>query len=469
MNAILANRGELVSLAPHGRQRWNLQTLWVIAAAVAFGAWPIPGIVVAFLAAVTLGALRSPIAALGVALGTAALIGTGLTLQWGNLGVRLVDVAALIASGSAAARCLWSTGRTRIAVRYLAVLVPLAILFVVGLTLNPWDFVRADLYLGLFFLSGWLMGEVSRELGARDDHLLTMLTVLVALTALKALVVSASALALDGPASALQAWSFDAGGGKRTILVGGDTFIVLGPALVLGAYGLRGRRGAIAIAISLLCLAAWATTQTRTNLVGLLLGAAVGGFAAEVSVRRRAGKRLRSIVPSMACFAVCGMIAGVLLADTSGSLFFWRFNDMVVDPTGALLPSYEFRSAEAAAALGSVSGMAILIGRGLGAAYFLPVGITMETVWSHDILVWLFLKCGVLGCASFVAVCAFLLPAAARRVWRGDGRGSEPALGSMLLVLILISFTINRIASVEGMLLFSLIATRLAPPRRQVR
>ena len=73
------------------------------------------------------------------------------------------------------------------------------------------------------------------------------------------------------------------------------------------------------------------------------------------------------------------------------------------------------------------------------------------TVWSHNVVVWLLLKIGVIGLAGFLLLFVALAPGVVRGGLDATGAGAATAL----LVLLAVSQAINRVASPEGMFLLA--------------
>ena len=236
---------------------------------------------------------RSPLASYFAVAFSLGLVGSQLSVSVLGLQIRVADVVGAVAVSAVLARRYVTRLRPgsparRVVAWTCAAVFTAALLG--GLTANPWSQVRADLYVAAFFVVGWLVTTEVAESATMRHRFVAIMMVMLCAVAAKELVLASLHIPLAGPGSLLQAWSFPSSGGWRTILVGGDTFLVIGPGFLAGAMGRERQNWPALLAVSGLCLVAILQTGTRTALAGSALGLCVGMIVARTGGRRRAAR-----------------------------------------------------------------------------------------------------------------------------------------------------------------------------------
>jgi O-Antigen ligase len=301
------------------------------------------------------------------------------------------------------------------------------------------SFLRSDLRLIALGTLSWVTVTRCRRGGPRV--ILWSLVVVGFLAAAKASAIHISGVYAIGSYDRLQASDLYSGGNLRTILIGGDTLLILAPAIaVLLAADRQGRwLRAVLMLCLLACMWALGLSATRTSaLVALglvLVSVAATGLLGRPRLSRRAlagGVALALLV-----------IAVALIGGTASRL------------THADAPhvGLNFRTDEVKSFL-HASAETKYLGQGLGGR-FASKDVNGKPViagWAHELPVWIALKTGIFG-----LVCASLaLVVIGRRAVDALRGGAEPlpVLAGVAIVigLVLMSVTLDRVALVEGML-----------------
>jgi hypothetical protein len=414
-------------------------------------------------------------------LGEIALVGTeanGLlaagTAPLGSL--RMVDATAMAALLALAARGLWRIRErggsvpatlAHIARRGPPVLVSRApgaalllgaVFVAVGLWAingSPMDgIVRSDLRVLGLGVATWTLAVTCRNWPPRDFAL--ALASLGVLVAIKATAIYLSDLYVIGNYDRLQASLVGGDLRRRIILIGGDTLLILAPAMALLALTTQPRRVRLWLGV---CLAAALLglfiSSTRTGfIVAVALLAATGGGEL---IRRSGSLSARRVLAA-------GAVLAALLA--TGSLASGRFDRLTT--ADAPHTGFNFRVDEARTFI-HLSPLDVALGQGLGGRFMSRDTFHEPTItgWSHVLPVWIGLKLGFVG----IIAAAFALVLLGRRalalVGAGGQAGRDAALGCVLVAgLVLMSLGIGRAALPEGAALLGFgIALLPARPR----
>lgn len=456
----LHQRDALPNVRSHGRSLLVLGALLALVVGLA----PLQGSL--FLGAMLLlvAAVAYPIVPLAALLATAGVVGTGFAVEMGGAHLRVLDAVAFIGLAATLLRHLpahRSPTELRTGLRLLAVIVLLGFIGVFG---NSFDSVRADLFVLSYFPTAWMLaGEVATSPRWRPQ-LPTILTSVIAVTAVKAILLAAAPQSLSGPSSPWQAWSFPTSTGWRVILVGGDTFLLLGPALAVSL--LASRRAALRATLVVgLALAALAFSQTRTSvLIAILgIGPSLSFWWFNREVRQRAQRAIRLALLVLPLLVLVVAVRPDPVHDlTSRALI--RFDLRATGPLGSVHHALEQRQSETDAAAATLRDAHVFTGRGLGASYVSPLSQSPST-WTHNIIVWIMLKVGLIG----LIASAWLGVRYLRRTWRVRRLPQYSDAFELLpipLLLLLVSFTINRIISPEGMILLAIAIAWSSIPTR---
>lgn len=443
-------------------------------AAALVAAWPVfvfTGAQAAYLVA-TLGAClaavglirrRTPLA-VGFLVGLLALVGSDVNGQLGKgtppLGsLRILDLALAAAALTAA----WvDRGELRrLSVRSrpggLAILGGLAVVYVTlrwATAGHPVDsFLRTDLRL---LVVAALTSFVARRCRSGPGQAIGWSLVVVgALAAAKAVAVHVSGLFAIGSNDRVQATSTYAGDHVRTILVGGgDTLLILVPALAIllaAQPGRVARRAFLAVA-GFGCLAALGLSGTRTSLLvsfGLAVVAAGCTFASR-----------RSAIPRRSLLTAAAIGVAALAVATLGQAP-QRLLQKDAPHTGL-----DFRRDEVKTFFKLPAGDQLL-GRGLASRLRTAdtQGNPVLSGWTHELPFWIALKAGVIG-VLLAALAYGLIVRRGIAALRGPGDRTVVLAGQLLILgLVVMSMTINRLGLVEGAMLLP-IAVLLAgaPP-----
>jgi hypothetical protein len=267
--------------------------------------------------------------------------------------------------------------------------------------------------------------------------------------ALKAFAIWASTLYVIGANDRLQASLIATPSeARRVILIGGDTFLILVPAIVLLALGhVRDRWLRLALVVSALAaLGGLLISATRTGLL-IAIGLIVCVAAAYLVGRRRMGASRVTLAVAIACVAVVGVAAW-----KTG--FVDRLNVSKDSPHAGI----NFRTDEIRSFF-HLPAKNVLLGQGFAGRFPTLSALDQPTIsgWSHVLPVWIGLKVGLLGLA---AACAALLLVArrARRLLRlGGPPAREATLGVVITAgMLIMSLTIDRAALPEGVPLLAL-------------
>lgn len=287
-----------------------------------------------------------------------------------------------------------------------------------------------------------------RGVRGRLRPLLDGIVVIGFLAALKAAAIHLSGAIAIGEYDRLQTTSFISAGRLRTILIGGDTLLILVPAtaLLLACAGsTRTKQAALAVA-GAASLGALSVSDSRTTVlvaIGLtVLTALAWGWMQHI----RPGPRT-----VLAVVAAGTLVLGVVLASGVGN----RLTHADAPHVGLNFREDEIRSFLRLPAENK------LLGQGLGGAFFSKDvnGHPVLAGWAHELPVWLALKDGVFGLLAAAGALAVIL---GRAVRRRDVHNAEEVLAGCAYVfaLVLMSMTIDRVALVEGLVAL-ILAVRL--------
>jgi hypothetical protein len=443
--------------------RWETLVAGGGAAAV-IGAWPVfvfTGNQIAYLvatagaclAAAALALAQTPVT-VGFVVAMFALMGPDVNGQLGEghalLGsVRIFDAA--VAAAAAAAAAAWQLLRSR--PRAIGRPGGLAVLSIVavGYAAVRWameghrvdSYLRTDLRLVALAALTWFVASRCRR-----GHLQTIawsLVIVGVLAAAKALAIHATGTIAIGSYDRLDASSQYALGQLRTILVGGDTLLILVPATaVLLAHASRtvAARTSLAAA-ALICIAGLSVSGTRTS---VLVAFGLAGLAVlAVFISRRAELTRRTA------------LAGVLVAALAAGLATVGGAPARILQGDAPNSGLNFRKQEVDNFL-RLPATSKYLRQGFGGRYLGmgADGAPAITGWAHELPVWLALKDGIFG-LMFAVVAIVLI---ARRVTRVLRSGRDPLnalVGAALITgLLVMSLTIDRLALIEGAVLLAI-------------
>jgi O-antigen ligase len=410
-----------------------------------------------------LGALLDARFALGLVVLSMTVLGSELRVY----SVRLIDLFIAIGLLGLLFRLSVPDGRIRTP-QFGVAQVP-ALLLMGSLTVavlgavardTPGYYLSPDLHavlmpVGIFFL---VRAVLALKEGAA--WVLGLLLVAIVGASLKAIFLSVLGGGIaEGPESLWQAYVFtESFGTKRVILVGADTLIALGPAVIVAARNtdlLRNKRWIAALAVTGLAVAAGGT---RTNIAVGIVGVALA-LGIELMARpshRRA--MLRALAGVLAGAAV--LLAAVTLVPAGGQPIAdgvtVRFTNNVLDES-----SQRFRENEQERVLEAVEGHT-LFGLGAGGTYFTQTSpYTWEqTLWAHNGFLWVYLKAGAVGFAAFALGLVLL--------FYGLWRRRLETLPRVALVLVLgmtaLSVTTNRLTDIGGSVILAIAFAVLSSP-----
>jgi hypothetical protein len=291
---------------------------------------------------------------------------------------------------------------------------------------------------GTFCLTAYCTAGRARDLAIAVCALAPLLTA-------KALAIYVSGLTVIGNYDRLQA-SQSGGDPVRVILIGGDTILVLVPALAMLTWRAAPRLGRIVLAVSgLAAVGGLVVSGTRTS---LLVAAGLFCLATAVGWRRPAGYRI-----VLAAVVALGLLVALLVAVGVGQ----RFVTPDAPHVGLNFREDEVRS------FFELPDRQLVIGQGLGGRFTAkdPGGQLVVTAWMHELPLWVVLKIGFIG-AAFVGLLGaiWLRGLVVRRRSATAERRLEAATGlAMAFGIIVMSFTINRAALPEGAVLLTMALT----------
>jgi hypothetical protein len=327
----------------------------------------------------------------------------------------------------------------------------LAVWFVHGHPMDP--LTKADVRVVGLGAAMWVIARTCTSQPFED--LSSAIAALGPLIAAKAVAIYLSGLWVIGSNDRLQASAEYAGGHTRIILVGGDTILILIPAIaVLGLARARSARGRW-----------WLWFCALSGFVGLVISGTRSGLIVAVLMLAFVGvlqwhglraPKWRAVAASIA--AVLLVVAGLIASGTMT-----RF--VTPDPphVGVNFRADEVRS------LFRLPTKDIVFGQGMGGRFVGKDvnGMRVITGWSHAFPAWIVLKIGILGLVV-VSLAAFL-PIWRRLayVWRVRPQQADVTLGCVLLFGVLtMSLSLGRAALAEGSILLGLAVALLERPGR---
>jgi hypothetical protein len=410
-------------------------------------------IIAACCAAAALARTRSSLM-VGFLAGVMVLIGPEVNGQLGNghapLGsLRVLDAATAAAAIALFVLVLWPSRRAILARWRRPGALALVSATALGYASLRWameghrvdSFLRTDLRLIVLAILFWFIVSNCRRGGARA--ILWCLVGVGLLAALKAAAIHYSGLYAIGADDRLQATNYYVSGRTRTILIGGDTLLILVPAvIVLLAVAERSSRtrGALA-AVGIVCLWALGLSATRTSVL-VALGLMLVAAAVTLILARPRLSRWALAVGVVVTVIVLGVAA---LGGAASRL------------TEAEAPhvGLNFRKDEINSFL-RASATTKYLGQGLGGR-FLGKNVNGQPVltgWAHELPVWIALKTGIFGllCASLAL--AIMLRRALGALRRVGDRVPVLAGAVIVLGLVVMSMTLDRLALPEGIFPF---------------
>ena len=307
--------------------------------------------------------------------------------------------------------------------------------------------LRTDLRVLWLGVATWVVAATCRR--PPPKHLSVPLAVLAVPVALKAVAIWASTLYVIGANDRLQASLLAApSADRRVILVGGDTFLILAPAIAFLALtrARDWRLRALLLTSALAALGGLLISATRTGLVisiGLILAI---GLVTLVSRRGIVISRLTAAlaVASLSIVAVGGWKTGLVeRLDFSKDAPHSGINFRVDEIRSFFdLPAKD-----------------VLLGQGFAGRFATRSALDERTLsgWSHVLPVWIALKVGFLGLAAACAALWLLVGRARRLLLLGGPPAREATLGILIAGgMLAMSLTIDRAALPEGVPLLAL-------------
>jgi hypothetical protein len=390
----------------------------------------------------------------GYLAGLMALIGPEVSGQLGNghapLGSLRIFDAATATAAVALLVLAWRGPRRAILARWrrpgaLGVLGVLAVDYAVLRWLMEGhrvdSYLRTDVRLIVLAALFWLIASNCRRGGARA--ILWCFVAVGVLAAAKAAAIHVSGLYVIGANDRLQATNVEVLGQVRTILVGGDTLLILVPAVVVLLTSAERRslpRVALAL-VGLLCLWALGLSATRTSVL-VALGLMLVAVATMLILAR----------PHLSKWALTGgliltvIVLGVATLGGAAS----RLTEAEAPHVGL-----NFRKDEINSFLRTPATTKYL-GQGLGGRFIGKNvnGKAVLTGWAHELPVWIALKTGIFGliCASLAL--AMIVRRAVDALRLGGDRIQIVAGAVIVLGLVVMSMTLDRLALPEGIFPF---------------
>lgn len=410
-------------------------------------------IVAACSTAAALATTRSSLM-VGFLAGLMALIGPEVNGQLGNghapLGsLRIFDAATATAAIALFVVAWWPSRRAILAgwrrPGALGVLAALA----VGYATLRWameghrvdSYLRTDLRLIVLAVLFWFIVSNCRRGGARA--ILWCFVGVGVLAALKAVAIHYSGVYAIGAFDRLQATNYFVSGQTRTILVGGDTLLILVPAVIV-LLATAERRSPVRFALAaagLLCLWALGLSATRTGAL-VALGLMVVAVAVTLVLAR----------PHLSRWALAGglVVTATVLGVAALGGATSRLTEAEAPHVGLNFRKEEIDSFLRASATTKYLGQG-LAGRFLGKSVN---GQPVLTGWAHELPVWIALKTGIFGllCAGLALAIMFRRTLDAMR---GAGDRVQILAGAVIVLgLVVMSMTLGRLALPEGILPF---------------
>jgi hypothetical protein len=261
----------------------------------------------------------------------------------------------------------------------------------------------------------------------------------------KAVAIYLSGLWVIGSNDRLQASAVYNGGHTRIILVGGDTILILIPAIAVLALA-RYRSTADRWWLWFCALFSFVGLLVSGTRSGLIVAVLMLVFVATLQRQNFRMPRRRSIAAFIA--AVILLVTGLIATGTMT-----RFVTSDPPHVGVNFRADEVRS------LFRLPATDILFGQGIGGRFVGKDvnGLPIITGWSHALPAWIILKIGILG-LIVVSVLAFM-PMWRRLTYvqRSRPLQTDAALGCVLLFGVLImSLSLGRAALPEGAILLGL-------------
>jgi hypothetical protein len=303
---------------------------------------------------------------------------------------------------------------------------------------------RADMRITFLAVAAWLVGRHCRR--GRPSALRSGLVAIGAIAGLKVALIYFTEFWVIGNYDRLQASLGGNPDNLRVILIGGDSLLVLAPAIAVLAVRAAPRAlpPPVAIAGGLIALAAVVLSGTRTNLpLTLLLGA--------LAVTMTWAAPRPAVTPMrVACFAI---VALALVLGTFATGLASRFASHDAPHVGVNFRADEVRS------FYDLPASELLLGQGLGARFVSKDvnGQPSHTGWAHVFPIWVQLKGGVLALLAVGALVLLCLRRMRIALRLTNPLRADAALGSILILATLaMSLTLGRAALPEGAFLIGL-------------
>jgi hypothetical protein len=296
-------------------------------------------------------------------------------------------------------------------------------------------------------IATWIVAAACRRPPPRE--LASTLPLLALPVALKGLAIWASTLYVIGANDRLQASLVATPSeGRRIILIGGDTFLILAPSIVLLALT-QVRDWRLRVALVVAAVAALGGLLISATRTGLIIAIALIAAVALMHLVGRRGVGLSRV--SVAVAGVCVLLVAV------GT---WRtgFVDRLDVGKDAPHAGINFRTDEVRS-FAHLPPADVVFGQGFAGRFATRSALDEPTVsgWSHVLPVWIGLKVGLLGLAAAGLALLLLTRRALRLLRLGGPPAREAALGLVIAVGMLgMSLTIDRAALPEGVPLLAL-------------
>lgn len=306
--------------------------------------------------------------------------------------------------------------------------------------------LRTDLRLVLLVCGTYLL---ARSVVANHwSRFVCGLLALAPLLAVKAGLIYVTAFFTVGTFDRLQA-AFLELPSKRVLLVGGDTLLILVPALAatMALYTESPRRRVLCALAAACSIGGVVLSGTRTSLL-IVIVMVLAVFAVPLFQRR--------IRPTAGSAIVVIVTVVALAAGTFATGLAQRLAEPDKPHVGINVRAEEIRW------VGQLPTRDLLIGQGLGGNFMAKDvnGMPVTSGWSHVLPVWIVLKVGVLGLLALV-VALGLLARRALELIRVQRHGPALIGAQILGGLVLMSMTIGRLGQPEGAMLVAIAAVLL--------
>ncbi|MDP9225301.1 MAG: hypothetical protein M3P18_15950 [Actinomycetota bacterium] len=306
------------------------------------------------------------------------------------------------------------------------------------------EFVKTDVRVIGLGLAMWFLARICTE-GPVANRALAFCSLAPAIS-VKALAIYASRIWVIGTDDRLQASLAGSANHPRVILVGGDTLLILMPAVIVLA-ALRNRSPHTRLWLVVCALSALAGVLISGSRTGLAAGLGLVAFIAVLKGFAPAPRPSFAVVVASLGLGALIVLGAVITGLAS------RFITPDAPHVGINFRIDELHS------FMRLSRTDLLLGQGFGGRFWSKGvnGFPQLTGWSHSFPIWIMLKAGIVG----LAACCIALLRGARptlsKLGKIDWLKSDTALGIVLVVgVLLMSLTLGRAALPEGAMVLGL-------------